>query len=75
LRSTRRCQTIKITYEFNEDDEAKRALFEKAQDFYSALWNIANTIRDFRKYEVSSPEQVIEAVHGIVVDSGLWEIE
>lgn len=66
---------MRTTYEFGDGDESQRQVFERAHAFHSALWDIANAIRAYHKYETASAEAVLERVNDIVANSGVWDIE
>lgn len=65
---------MKTTYEFTDEDEERRQVFEKASDFYTALWQISSVLREHRKYESHTPEVVMDRIGEIISDSGMWEI-
>lgn len=66
---------MKVTYEFSEDFQNERKIFECARDFFTDLWDISTVIRDWRKYEKTTPEKTLEAIADILSQSKMNEIE
>lgn len=68
---------MKVTYEFADDDFEQRLLFDKGHDFYIALFDIDNLMRNSRKEdlnEVSDYEKLLEDIAERIWDSGMHSI-
>jgi hypothetical protein len=66
---------MKATLEFvtpDEENEFKMAI--KGADFFCALWDIKNEVRNHDKYDLPA-EECIDRIREIVYDSGMEEIE
>ena len=72
---------MKITYEFDKDEDRHNIrLYERAEDMYSALFNIAEILRKYRKRNINIKEEelldrLIEEVQEELIASNYCEIE
>lgn len=76
---------MKITYEFDPfEDKENLAIFQNAQKYYSAIYEVTLLIRNFRKYnentEAPLPEQIkilnelIDRLETETSGMGYWEL-
>ena len=65
---------ITMTFTLPEEQNELR-LAEKGGDFFCALWDIAEKIRQMRKWEQGTPSDVIDYIETRIYESGVDEIE
>jgi hypothetical protein len=67
---------MKITYEFADDEDHKRKLFDISDNMFASLWEISNYMRELRKgWKDDDAEKIEEVVSEIVGQSRIFEIE
>lgn len=64
----------------NDGEEHQLNLFFKAPDFYVALFDIAQLLRDISKGSITNSEEMyneklFEQLNEIISNSGMWEFE
>jgi hypothetical protein len=67
-------EIVKATLEFNEEEINEFKLAVKGSDFYYALSEIQNELRDYDRYSKQAKD-CINRIREIVYDSGMEEIE
>lgn len=65
---------MKVTYEFEKEDEGERKIFENASGYHSALWDIYQTIRTYQRYGEGDPDDILSQVSELVFESGVMEV-
>ena len=67
---------MKVTYEFTDDDECERQMFENAHEFYSALFSIRErTMRIYRgKEEIPDMGDFCEEILNLIGETRLNDI-
>lgn len=67
---------MKVTYEFTDDEELKRAVMDRGYEFYKALGEIYNLVRALwrGKREPMKEEKLFEEIMEYINESGYHDI-
>lgn len=64
---------MRIIYEFTEEDESLRKVFEGAREAHSVVLEISEMIRSHYKYENTEPDELISTIQDVIFESDVLE--